>query len=97
MTVATPIVPVTEPELLDMAEVRVDPAWALRIPPTLALRRLVLPFACLDDRVHVACADPHDTAALEAVERFVARQKNSFGGFTHNNLIKFLANTFVSC
>ena len=31
--------------LLNMDEVRVDPAWALKVPPPLALRRQVLPFA----------------------------------------------------
>lgn len=61
-------------ELLDCREVRIDPAWALRIPPSLALRRQVLPFAANDDCVFVACANIHDTAALEAVGRFVGRR-----------------------
>lgn len=58
---------------LDMDQVRIDPAWALRVPPTLALRRQVLPFACVDGRVHVACIDPGDATALQAVERFVGQ------------------------
>ena len=53
---------------LDLA--RIDPAWALRIPVSLALRRRVLPFAKLDHRIHVACADPNDQASLDAVARF---------------------------
>jgi type II secretory ATPase GspE/PulE/Tfp pilus assembly ATPase PilB-like protein len=55
--------------LLDMDQVRVDPAWALRIPASLALRRSVLPFASIDGRVYVACLDEHDEASLQAVQR----------------------------
>ncbi len=58
-------------DLLNLDEVRIDPAWALKVPATLALRRLVLPFAAVDGRVYVACADVDDRAALEAVERSV--------------------------
>lgn len=54
---------------LDMDRVRIDPGWALRVPATLALRRLVLPFAAVDQTLYVACADPSDAAALLAVER----------------------------
>lgn len=57
--------------LLDMDHVKVDPVWALRIPASLAVRRRVLPFAVLDGRLCVACADSGDTAALRAVERSV--------------------------
>lgn len=58
-------------QLLNMDEVRVDPTWAFRVPPSLAMRRLVLPFASIDGQVYVACADERDTAALEAVQRLV--------------------------
>lgn len=71
-TVHTPE-PRNTPEPLNVEHVRIDPAWALRIPAALALRRLVLPFACCNDVVHVACSDPHDVAALEAVERFCGK------------------------
>jgi type IV pilus assembly protein PilB len=57
-----------------MRGVKVDPAWALRIPPALALRRQVLPFACVDERVYVACANLEDQAAFEAVARFVGKK-----------------------
>ena len=60
--------------LLDMDRVKVDPAWALRVPAALAVRRQVLPFAQLDGKIYVACADPADTAALEAVERHVGQR-----------------------
>ncbi|HEX4132436.1 MAG TPA: GspE/PulE family protein [Pirellulales bacterium] len=60
-----------EPALLNMDQVKVDPAWALRVPAALAVRRQVLPFAFIDGRVHVACADTTDATALQAVERFV--------------------------
>ncbi len=55
---------------VDLDQVRIDPAWALRIPVTLALRRRVLPFAMLKGRVYVACLDLNDTASLDAVARY---------------------------
>jgi general secretion pathway protein E len=55
---------------VDLDQVKIDPTWALRVPASLALRRQVLPFAALDGRVYVACADINDKVALEAVERF---------------------------
>jgi len=58
-------------EPLNMDEVRIDPAWALKIPLPLALRRQVLPFAAVGGKVYVACQDPQDRSALEAVERSV--------------------------
>jgi type IV pilus assembly protein PilB len=54
----------------DMDHVKIDPAWALRIPPSLAVRRKVLPFAAIEGRVHVACASD-DGAAMQAVQRYV--------------------------
>jgi type IV pilus assembly protein PilB len=57
--------------LLNMDQVRVDPAWALRVPATLALRRMVLPFAALDGHVYVACVDESDAGALQAVQRSI--------------------------
>ncbi len=60
-----------QPALLDMDQVRIDPAWALRVPASLAMRRQVLPFASLDGQVFVACVDAGDRSALEAVERCV--------------------------
>lgn len=73
----------SEPEItVDLDQVRIDPAWALRIPVTLALRRRLLPFASLKEKVYVACADVPDTASLDAITRFtgcevVAVQVNS--------------------
>lgn len=58
--------------LLDMDLVKVDPAWALRVPSSLATRRQVLPFAAIDGHIYVACANGHDQAALQAVERYVS-------------------------
>jgi type IV pilus assembly protein PilB len=55
---------------VDLDQVRIDPAWALRIPVSLALRRRVLPFAVLKKQVYVACADTPDAASLEAIARF---------------------------
>ena len=56
---------------IDMDQVRVDPAWALKIPPSLAIRRQVLPFAAINGRVYVACLDAEDRTTLDAVERAV--------------------------
>ena len=58
-------------ELLDMDQVIVDPACALKVPAALALRRQVLPFASIDGQMFVACVDAQDTNALQAVERAV--------------------------
>lgn len=59
------------PTLLDVRQVRVDPAWAFRVPAGLAVRRQVMPFAEVGGEVQVACADPADATALKALERFV--------------------------
>jgi general secretion pathway protein E len=57
--------------LINLDEVKVDPVWALCVPPNLAVRRQLLPFVCIDDHVYVACQDPSDNVALQAVERYV--------------------------
>lgn len=59
------------PEILDLDQVRVDPTCALKIAAPLAVRRQVLPFAVVDGHVYVACLDPEDRSALQAVERAV--------------------------
>ena len=58
--------------LLNMDRVKIDPALALRIPANVALRRNVLPFALADGKVHVACLDVRDSAALQQVEKLLA-------------------------
>ncbi|HYG73965.1 MAG TPA: GspE/PulE family protein [Planctomycetota bacterium] len=60
--------------LLNLDDVKIDPAWALKLPPSLALRRQVLPLASLDGQVHVAFADPGDTLAVDAVQRFLGQR-----------------------
>ncbi|MCS6852989.1 MAG: GspE/PulE family protein [Gemmataceae bacterium] len=57
------------PKLLDLDKVKIDPAVALLVSPTLALRRQVLPFARHNGFAQVACANPHDTHTLHVVER----------------------------
>jgi type IV pilus assembly protein PilB len=54
---------------IDLGKVRIDPSWALRVPATLALRRLMLPLAQWEGRVYVACANPRDQASLDAIAR----------------------------
>jgi type II secretory ATPase GspE/PulE/Tfp pilus assembly ATPase PilB-like protein len=64
---------IARPALLNMDQVRIDVACALRVPAALAMRRQVLPFAALDGQVYVACVDPSDAMALEAVQRFTGQ------------------------
>jgi general secretion pathway protein E len=54
---------------LDLDTVRLDPACALRLPASVALRRRILPLCTVEGRVVVACADPEDRASLAVVER----------------------------
>lgn len=61
-------------ECLELDEARIDPAWALRIPASLALRRRVLPFALVGDKLYVACLDPLDRATFDAIKRFTGRE-----------------------
>ena len=56
---------------LDMDRVRVDPAWALKIPASLALRKQVMPLCKISDEVMVACEDVEDSAALRQLERIL--------------------------
>ncbi len=56
-------------EPLNLDQIKVDPAWALRLPSGIALRRKMLPFALDDGHVYVACADPRDATALANVEK----------------------------
>ncbi|MFN0244977.1 MAG: GspE/PulE family protein [Planctomycetota bacterium] len=55
---------------LDVRAVKIDPALALRVPASLALRRRVLPLCQVDGEVHVACADLRDVDAVRALERY---------------------------
>lgn len=58
------------PASVDLDRIRIDPAWALRIPVSLALRKRLLPFASIGGKVFVACVEPGDVASIGAVERF---------------------------
>ena len=57
--------------LLNLDQVKIDPALAMRIPPALALRRKLLPFACRQGCVHVACGSSQDASTLQALERLL--------------------------
>lgn len=58
-------------ELLDLDHVRIDPAWALRMPPEVAQRRHVLPLCKIDDTVIVASTAPLDPATERIVTNYV--------------------------
>jgi len=60
-----------EVDLLNMDEVKIDPAWALRIPANLAVRRQLLPFTREGEQVLVACLNRSDDQGLKAIERYV--------------------------
>ena len=54
---------------INMADVLVDPAWALQIPASLARRKKVIPCCQIDGEVLVACADPNDPQTIASLER----------------------------
>ncbi len=60
-----------QPKLLNMDEVRIDPLWAMRVPPNLAIRRQFLPIAEFKGQVHVACANVNDKTGIRALQRFI--------------------------
>lgn len=64
----------TDPDFLDMDQVKIDPVWALRIPANLATRRQVLPFTLDQGKVLVACKDPNDDQSIQAVRRYISEQ-----------------------
>jgi len=57
-----------------MDQIKIDPQVALSLPAPIAIRRQVLPFSCQDGLVYIACADPGDTAGLEAVQKFTGKK-----------------------
>lgn len=61
------------PETIDFADIRIDPAWAMKVPSALALRRLALPLCLVGAELVVAMADPSDAATAEAVSRAAGR------------------------
>ncbi len=58
-------------ETLDLDQVRIDPAWALRVPAAYALRKRVLPLCQLDGKVIVACARAVDSQTLKALQSYL--------------------------
>lgn len=56
---------------LDMSEVRIDPAWALKIPASLAMRKQVMPLCLLRDEILVACADIEDATTQRQLARLL--------------------------
>jgi type II secretory ATPase GspE/PulE/Tfp pilus assembly ATPase PilB-like protein len=56
---------------LDARCLRVDPAWALKLPASLALRRRVLPLCRLGNEVALAVAEPLDEATRATIERLL--------------------------
>ncbi len=59
----------TPTDRLDLSEVKVDPAWAMRVPAALALRRQVLAFAVVDGHACIAHAKPIDAGCEAALKK----------------------------
>ena len=57
------------PDPVDLDQVKIDPAWALKLPASIALRRLILPLCVIGEELVTACADPDDVQSLEALAR----------------------------
>ncbi len=58
-------------DTLDLDNVRIDPAWALRVPAAYALRKRVLPLCKLDDSVIVACVRAPDSQTQKALRSYL--------------------------
>lgn len=58
----------TPPEL-DLENIRFDPSWALRLPPSLLVRRRVLPLLVLDGHLYVATTGDLDNSTRRVMER----------------------------
>ncbi len=59
--------------VLDIDDLRIDPACALSIPANIALRQKVLPFIQMDDVAHVVCADIDNHTAITVLERLLKK------------------------
>ncbi len=68
----------TAGERLDLTEVKVDPAWAMRVPGSLAVRRQVLAFAKVGDEVCVAHSKPLDSGCLAALKKHLRHSLKLF-------------------
>lgn len=51
-----------------LSEVKIDPVWAFKVPPAIALRRLALPICAVDGRLATAMADVTDAQVIAAIE-----------------------------
>lgn len=56
-------------ELIDMDRVSLDPAFSLRIPASLALKKKVIPIAVKNQKVYVACEE-EDPQTLRLIQRY---------------------------
>ncbi|MCH2207576.1 MAG: GspE/PulE family protein [Lentisphaerales bacterium] len=57
--------------LIDMSKVKIDPAWTSKIPASIAIRRQVMPFLFMDNKVHVACIDERNNSGIRSVEQAI--------------------------
>jgi|LSQX01.2.fsa_nt_gb type II secretory ATPase GspE/PulE/Tfp pilus assembly ATPase PilB-like protein len=62
------------PTKVNLDEVRIDPAWALRVAPAIALRRLALPLCIIDDELVTAMADTGDNQTIAAIAQATGKK-----------------------
>ena len=53
---------------IDLSEVSIDPSWAVKVAPAIALRRLALPLCVVGDELWTAMANPADLPTIAAIE-----------------------------
>ena len=56
-------------EKVNLDDVKIDPAWALRVPSGIAMRRLALPLCVVGDELVTAMADADDKQTADAVAK----------------------------
>ncbi|WOO39492.1 GspE/PulE family protein [Rubellicoccus peritrichatus] len=60
---------VTKPKVLDLEQIKFDPHWALQTPPSVMIRRRILPLVELDGKLHVAVEKTLDPASAKLLQR----------------------------
>ena len=60
-----------EEHILDVGSIRINPTCALKIPPSIAMRRRILPFLEMNGVVHVACGNTGNIGMNSSIERML--------------------------
>lgn len=62
---------------IDLDSILIDPACVIKLSPTLALRKLILPLSIVNGVFHIAAAENLDSSALAMIEREVGMKVES--------------------